>query len=79
MLNMSENLSSSEVKKARELQAGAWMLRMGGLALTAIGIVSGLKTKDFGTFAGLYGAGTAIGVAGEALADQARKIDPTTI
>jgi hypothetical protein len=72
---MNEKLHSAETGR----KTAAWLLRCGGVALAAMGVVAGIRTRDFGVFAGLWTAGSATGLAGEIIAEQARKVDPNTI
>ena len=65
---MDEKLHSSETAR----NVAAWMLRLGGLALAATGIISGIQTKDWGIFAKFWSAGTAVTMIGEAF-------DPTPL
>jgi len=72
---MSERLHSGEIGK----KTVAWLLKLGGLALAASGVVMGLKTKDVGVFAGLWAAGAVAGLAGEVVDESAIKQSKTNI
>lgn len=70
-------MNEKERTLEKERKTRAWILRLGGLALAATGVVVGLKTKDFGAFAGFWMGGVAAGASGEIIADLARESDPT--
>jgi hypothetical protein len=66
-VKMREKLHLSETER----KAAGWPLKIGGIALAAAGVAVGIKTKDWGAFAGLWIAGTSAVGAGEAIDETA--------